>query len=57
MKRQFSNRQFNILMLIILIISGIRLINHGEEAPLVLDWCSIVGLEIAVQTLYNNFKT
>lgn len=57
MKRQFSNRQFNILMLIILIISGIRLINHGEKAPLVLDWCAIVGLEIAVQTLYNNFKT
>lgn len=57
MKQQFSNKTFNILMLIILIISGIRLIGHGEEVPVVLDWCAIVGIEIAVQTLYNNFKT
>lgn len=57
MKKSLSNRQFNIIMLIVLIISGNRLISHGEQMPLVLDWCAIVGLEIAIQTLYNNFKT
>ena len=57
MKKQFSDKTFTIIMLIILIISSVRLINHGENVPMVLDWCAIVGLEIAIQTLYNNFKT
>ena len=54
---KINNKSLNLAMLIILIISSVRLINHGENVPMVLDWCAIVGLEIAIQTLYNNFKT
>lgn len=51
-----NNRQFNIIMVVILLFASYRLINNFENPPVVADWLSFIGAEFALQVLYNNFK-